>query len=246
VTPSQLCYVYAVLPPGAAVPGVSGVVGDLVTAVVGPGFTLAVGDVPADDFGAGRLEERLQDPDVATRLAVEHFRVVSELFAVGPVLPVRMCTLFSSAERALAGFAASAAGLCAALHLVTGCAQWSVRVSAPRQAARSGAGAASGADYLARVAAARRQAIESDAEAEAAAAQVLDRLARYAVDRRPAAAAGTGRAAKMSTGADFLVPADRADAFLAAGTAGATGGVTIDVRGPWPPYSFVPPLEQAA
>jgi gas vesicle protein GvpL/GvpF len=246
VTASQLCYVYAVLPPGAGVPGVAGVVGDLVTAVVGPGFALAVGDVPADDFGAGRLEERLEDPDLATKLAVEHFRVVSELFAAGPVLPARMCTLFSSPERALAGFSASAAGLCAALDLVTGCAQWSVRVSAPRQAAGSGAGAASGADYLARVAAARRQAIESDAAAEAAGAQVLDGLARYAVDQRPAAAAGTGRAGKVIIGADFLVPAERAESFLAAANAGATGGITIDVRGPWPPYSFVPPLEQAA
>lgn len=246
MTASRLCYVYAVLPPAATVPGVAGVAGDLVTALAGPGFALAVGGVPADDFRAGRLEERLEDPDLATKLAVEHFRVVSELFAAGPVLPARMCTLFSSPERALAGFAAAAAGLGAALDLVTGCAQWSVRVSVPRQSARCGGGAASGTDYLARVAAARRQAIDSDAEAETAAAQVLDALAQYAVDQRPAAAAGTGRGRKVVAGADLLVRADRAESFLAAATAGASSGVTIDVRGPWPPYSFVPPLEQAA
>jgi hypothetical protein len=246
VTTSRLCYVYAVLPPGATVQGVTGVASEVVTAVAGSGFALAVGDVPADDFAAGRLEERLEDPDVATHLAVEHFRVVGELFAAGPVLPARMCTLFTSPERALAGFATAASRLRPALDLVTGCAQWSVRVTASRRASTDGVGAASGADYLARVSAARRQATESVAEAEVVAEEVLEELARYAVDQRSAAGARTGRAGKVVAAADFLIAADRAESFLAAAAAGATEGVSIDVRGPWPPFSFVPPLEHAA
>jgi hypothetical protein len=121
-----------------------------------------------------------------------------------------------------------------------------VQVSAPRRPPSGGGGAVSGTDYLARVAAARRQATASDAEAEAAAARVLEGLARYAVEQRPAAGAGTAKAGRVVAAADLLIATDRAESFLAAATEGATGGVTVDVRGPWPPYSFVPPLEQAA
>jgi hypothetical protein len=245
VTAAQLCYVYAVLPPGAVVQEVTGLAGEAVSAKAGPGLALAVGAVPARDFAANRLEERLENPEVATQLAVEHFRVAGELFAAGPVLPARMCTLFTSPERALAGFAAAAPRLCAALDLVTGCAQWSVRVSAPRRAARRSGEASSGADYLASVAAARRQASESDTQVEAVTEQLLDGLAVFAVDRRPVAAIGATRPGNVCVGADLLIPTDLAETFLDAARVSAAG-VTVDVRGPWPPFSFVPPLEPAA
>ncbi|HSR24708.1 MAG TPA: GvpL/GvpF family gas vesicle protein, partial [Candidatus Eisenbacteria bacterium] len=207
---------------------------------------MAVSEVPRSDFGEERLEERLESPEWAAALAQTHFDVVEQLFARGPVLPLRMCTLFASPDRVADVLTARAAELQASLDRLAGCAEWSVKVAGRRSASapRTADTPTSGADYLRR--ASTRLAEQQDAgrRAQQHAERLHARLSSVAVE-----VAGGGPAGGLLHRASYLVRAGDRDRFLdlvQAADEASESGVAVEVGGPWAPYSFVPRLQEAS
>lgn len=243
---ASFCYAYAVLPgtgPDADLGSVSGVDGAAVSALPGSRLSLAVSEVPASEFAEQRLTELLENPEWTSRLAMSHFEVVRGLFDAGPVLPLRLCTVFRSPHRAVASLDAASDALSAALSRVDGCAQWSVKVRVPRASPRGRDEPTSGADYLRRVAQRRQDQADALAAGLDDARRLHEHLSRLAVAAEPDRVASD--AAQQA--ASYLVRRSETPRFLeaAARDVGA-GRLDVDVRGPWAPYSFVPRLEETA
>lgn len=245
----RLLYAYGVLPRGTdaeADLGLRGVAQADVALVGGPGLRMAVSEVPRSDFGEGRLEERLESPEWAAALAQTHFDVVQQLFARGPLLPLRMCTLFASPDRVTEVLTARSEELQASLDRLAGCAEWSVKVAGRRNAGapRSGDAPTSGADYLRRASARLAEQQDAGLRGQHHAERLHARLSSVAVE-----VAGGGPAGGLLHRASYLVrEADRGrflDLLRAADEA-AEGGVSVEVGGPWAPYSFVPRLQEAS
>lgn len=208
-------------------------------------LSMAVSELPETEFGEVELNRRLKDPDWTPAIALAHFGAVEALFALGPVLPLRMCTVFRSAESAAAAVHAEAATLSAALSRVQGCEQWAVTV---RAASTAGAEvtadvATSGTDYLRSVATRRAAVVDRQALAESAAALLHQRLADIAV----AVETADPERGAVRAGAYLVQKASR-DGFLEAVGEAEHGAepVAVDLRGPWAPYSFVPRLGSVA
>ena len=242
----MLCWAYCVLPGASKLtaPEVRGVAGAPLRIVPGADLALAISDVPAAEFGEDVLAERLTDPAWTAKLAMTHFDTVEALFAAGPVLPLRMCTVFRSAESALATVTADADTLSASLERVTGCAQWSVKVRGTRGKAADLTSATSGADYLRGVASARQKEAEQVDAARLAANRLHEQLSDHVVaaERDESPADGS-----LLAGA-YLVRDTEAESFLDVTRRAEEGSAAldVDVRGPWAPYSFVPRLSEAA
>jgi len=273
----ELLYVYAVLPAGerpcgpsapALPPGVGGRPVRFVRGA-GPaaGLAAAVGEVPAEDFGEDALERRLEDLAWLEDTARSHHAVVEALGAAGPVLPLRLATVYRSEPRVRAVLAERAAEFASRLDRLTGHLEWGVKVYLRRGGARpsspepSGGGAAaaagsgtSGRDYLRRRRAQRR----SEEDGWQAAARVGERIdaavgplvtaarrLRPQDPRLPGASAGAGVNVVNTA---YLVAEDRSEEFraLVAREAAREPEVYAEVIGPWAPYSFAADADVAA
>jgi hypothetical protein len=171
------------------------------------------------------------------------------------VLPLRLLTLFSSDERALARVRGRRAAIARRLDRLAGRAEWGVQA---RLAAAGGGPTARRAQAAARRETARlgpgtrflelrrRQretARDLASGAKAAAAALYRALARHAdAARQRPPVSMDGRPALLLDAA-FLVRSAGAAQFrqaVRAQTAGAVDrGLQIRLTGPWPPYSFV-------
>jgi hypothetical protein len=222
--------------------GVEGVIGAPVRVVPGRGLSLAVSDLPAEEFRDDVLSDRLADERWTAGLAMAHFNAIEAIFRTGPVLPLRLATVFTSAERAIAMLATHHDRLSEALVRVTGSAQWTVRAtaSAPRG---TDAEASSGTDYLRAVAARRDDAVSRHAADAAAATELHQTLADLSV----AAERDTTSPSQLLSGV-YLVRTEQSGRFqdVLSRAREQADGLTLDVRGPLAPYSFVPRLEEAA
>jgi hypothetical protein len=175
------------------------------------------------------------------------------------VAPLRLVTIYSDDDSVRRHLGEHAAELTAALDRVEGRGEWSVKVFAAASDAEpapatTGAVASTGAEekpgaaYLRRKRdqAERRRA--SSEQAAAAARAVDERLAAASVAARRLAPQDprlTGRSEPMVLNAAYLVPDQEADGFngVVAELRAEHPGVTVEVAGPWPPYSFAT-LEQ--
>lgn len=236
MTGQPLTYAYAVLPVMSHDPREPvGLRGGRVRVVRGQRLALAVGDAPAEVVTL----DSTSDPELAAEVALTHFDVVEALFRDGPLLPLRMCTVFATDGTALAAVDAQAPALLEALARVDGAAQWTVRVSLQPAKDDSAAEAASGTDYLRRVGERRRDQTDRLVRARQAAARLLGEVGRHAVDVDPGPDDG------RTVSASFLVRADAASRFSQAAWDVAEPA-EVEVLGPLPPYSFAPRLERAS
>jgi len=236
---TRLSYAYAVLPPDAPDPlGIAGLEGDPVRLVRGSTLAVAVSGVhPA----MADWDPAAADPAEVARLATGHFDIVGRLFAQGSLLPLRLCTLYTSDASALSAVEQRAEPLTAALAQVSGAAQWTVRM-----ALRPGAEAvpeerpASGTEYLGRLRSQRQRKADDQLARRTEVRELLSAAAEVAtsVDGPVDSVDGVS--------AEFLVPAQRADEFRRAlGPLHELGAGALELVGPLPPYSFVPRLEPA-
>jgi hypothetical protein len=233
-----------------AVPDTAGVDGAPVRALEHAGLTALVSEVPAARFSSGALEAELEDMGRLEALARAHENVLGAALEAGPVVPFRLCTIYSDADAVRASLAGQQVALADALRAVTGMAEWSVKVLHRPGAASAAAtaGGASGADYLARKREAREQAAATaDAAADVAGrvherltAQAADAVLAHAQDRRL-----SGHEGEMVLNAAYLVPDDRAEAFRAAVEELAQRYESEDLHfqlaGPWPAHHFSTP-----
>ncbi|GAA4968227.1 GvpL/GvpF family gas vesicle protein [Pseudonocardia tropica] len=242
----DLTYVYAVgdaAPPDLA--GLTGIGGRPVHAVTGgDALWAATGTVPESDFGEDALTARLEDLTWLATTAREHHAVVDALGARTVVAPLALATVYRDDERVRAVLTERHTAFAEVLDRLRGRTEWGVKAYATTQPERRDAGrASSGAEYLRR----RRRELDrvagDDDAAHAAAQRLHEAAARAAVTTRRHrlhAPALTGRTEPMVLNGAYLVDDADRDTWRAAVTGAADGaGLTVEVTGPWVPYSFV-------
>ena len=84
--------------------------------------------VAPEDFAPGPLEEKLQSVEWVAKLALRHEAVLQAAMAHGPVIPARLCTLFSSAEVLSASLAENEQRYLAVLARLGDCQEWGLKV----------------------------------------------------------------------------------------------------------------------
>jgi len=211
------------------------------------------------DFGPEALEEKLQSVEWVTRLALGHQAVLQAAMAHGPVIPARLCTLFSTAAALRTSLAENEQRYLALLAWLGDRQEWGLKVLCDEEKLRSviaegdptlralewdmATASPGGAYLLAKRGASRR--------ADLAARQVSDATEEIlaAVEQLPLEAClrplPASRAAK---GADAILNlallADTAalalfhDAIDSLSRGLLREGFVFEVTGPWPPYSF--------
>jgi len=213
----------------------------------GGGVWLVTSAAPLDRYGGEAIDARLADLDWVSRCAVAHDAVVEHFARAHAVIPMKLFTLFSSDERAVAHVGRTRRKLARLFARVAGREEWGVRLLlderralAPRAAPVT---AASGTEFLARKKAAKdaRQAIVASAITEADA--VFAALSARADDSRRRTPAVEGATSRMVLDAAFLVARAEARAFRAAVAQAVrplrARGLDLVLTGPWPPYHFV-------
>ncbi len=217
---------------------------------LGADLWLVVADVPLAAYDAPEIERRLADMDWMSERAMAHEKVVEHFAAAGPVVPMKLFTLFAGDERALAGLGGRREALAGILSRIDGSAEWGLRVvfqEARARAVRSrlgqgGDGGESGTGFLLRKK--RQQEAQRELVREALASaerafQALAGQAREARRRTPVESPGV----QLLLDAVFLVAGDRAEELERAVRAAAVelGELACEVTltGPWPPYNFV-------
>ena len=229
--------------PGASRPDAVHATGDL---------WLIVAEAPLDTYGSGHLEARLADMDWVGRIALAHEDVV-ETFSrrrQATVIPMKLFTMFSTRERAVADVVARRRRMNALMRRIADADEWGIRVSLgsaspPAVLSR----AATGAAFLA----AKKQARDAGRHARAAASQTaqeaFDRLVKLARDaKRREFDDSTGVSPPLLDAAVLVSRAQRARFSRAARrevAACAQAGAVMTVSGPWPAYNFVQPDEVA-
>ena len=227
----------------ARLAGVTGVSGPPVHVVTSGGLAAAVSAVSLAEFGEQPLRQHLEDLGWLERTARAHHRVIEAVAAGGPVVPMRLATIYAGDGNVAAMLAGRSQDFAAALGRVTGRAEWGVKAYAPPVSEPSRPGASSGAEYLKR----RRAQLSAREQAQRAAAATaqdlhatLSELAAAAVLRPAQQAELAGQDAAMILNGTYLVDDGRSAEFaaLARERAGHSPGIRVEVTGPWPPYSF--------
>ncbi len=245
------CYLYAVTRgvETADLSAVTGLRAAHIRLIEHRGLAAVVSDVDLDEFGEAGLRQNLEDLRWLEEVARGHHAVVHAVATKGPTAPLRMATICLTDDAVRARLDEWHDALEDALRRVEGRMEWSVKAYAPRlnpnaepsSADTSGPGA--GTAYLVRrkAAIAEREAGVRAAEAEAE--ELHAALSRHsAASRRlpPQDRKLTGHQGTMTLNAAYLVENDRAAVFRAAvhELDDEHPAVRLDLRGPWPAYSF--------
>ena len=237
----------------SAPPGLPGT-GQLRAVPAGPSLWLIAADAPLPRYGEVALARVVRDLEAVSRCAVAHSAVVAHCARRGPVLPLRLLTLFASDERALAQVRRRRAVIERRLTHVAGRAEWGVQArldmesgGAARRARtatrRQMAGLSPGTRFLQLRRREREVARGLAAGARSAAARLYRALARHADDARQRPPVSVEGRPALLLDAAFLVPETGAALFRRAVRAqaaqAAEHGLRVRLTGPWPPYSFV-------
>lgn len=229
-------------------PEVSGVAGEDVRAVPEAGLTALVGAVPLREFGQPAVRRNLENLDWLAAVARAHDAVVRTAMHSGPVVPVRLVTLFSDEAAVRALLRRRGPDFLAALRRLAGRTEWGVKVfgdpraAGPLDEAPEADGARPGASYLVRRRAALTERERSLRYAGEFGERLHRRLAAMAVAERRHGVRST--IAPETPGAlllndAYLVEDTRFEAFHDAVRADpGRAQVRVELTGPWPPYSF--------
>lgn len=250
-------YLYALIRADAA--DVARLIGvadsDGIRLISGGDLSLVVSDVSTAELEVP--DEELSEKGRLAEMAVAHDTVIRGLFEQGPVLPLRLATVVADDDAARQVLNDCAERALERLGRLENHKEWAVRLhrtgTTPSvnavggdssrldrsNAAQTDGGARpSGTAYLQRRRDELRAAAESRSRDDALKDDTHAALAGHATaaTRRP-----VGQADQILNAA-FLVHAEREDAFLAESdlqaASLAAAGVSLDVIGPWPPYSF--------
>lgn len=239
----------AMTPPGQ----LRGVGGGPVRTVAAAGLTAVAEDVALAEFGEDALRRNLEDLGWLEATARAHHHVIDAVAQQGPLVPMRLATVYSGDEGIAAMLAERGADFRSALARISGRKEWGVKAYVARRPEPDGAperttgpagpSAGAGAAYLRR----RRDELTSQKNARRetfASAEIIHaELSRHAAGTRvhpPQAPQLTGSKAPMILNAAYLLEDERGEDFAA--VVAALGeqypGVRLELTGPWPPYSF--------
>ena len=218
--------------------------------------------VSRSEFCGPTGEKNLQDLAWLAARACRHQAVLEQVMRLGPVLPARFGTLFSSAASLESFLRKHEAAIARFLDWVRGQEEWAVKGFLDRERAEAawvarrrpetpGApGSSPGVAYL------QEQSLRLEAsralddrltEACHGLLNELNPLASEIVPRPILARQTPGAGREMVLNWALLLPAAAAAVFRGriegANAEQNPGGLAFEVSGPWPPYSFCPVLE---
>ncbi|GAA2037201.1 GvpL/GvpF family gas vesicle protein [Polymorphospora rubra] len=239
--------------PADRLAGIVGVGGAPVRPVEAAGLVAVVATVDLAEYGEEALRRNLENLDWVTAVARAHHLVADAVARLGPVVPARLATVHLDAPRVAALLTEQYDDLSAALDRVEGRIEWGVKAYAapPPSVPAEPTGSGGGRAYLMR----KRARMTATETAERAAAADADRLhavlaGRSLESRRHPPQDGrlSGRPEWMVLNGAYLVDADRVDEFadLVQELAPRHPGITVELTGPWPPYSFTAADEREA
>jgi hypothetical protein len=267
-------WVYAITHrlPAERVGGLTGVASSAAQIVDAAGLSAVVSPVDLAEFGEQALRSKLEDLDWLEHTARAHHGVIHAVATLAPVVPMRLATVYRGQAGLTAMMTRRAPAIEATLRWLIGRKELGIKVYAARgagagepaghspvQAAAAagpgrpgGAAPGAGAAYLrmrrAELSARednRREALDSAGRLHSA----LSALAISARLHQPQHPRLAGKTAPMMLNAAYLVEEERCPAFetAAAELAAASPAVSVELTGPWPPYSFatVPDLAGA-
>jgi Gas vesicle synthesis protein GvpL/GvpF len=220
------------------------------------GLVAIIASAPLSRYSEAAINRGLANLDWVSAAAMAHEALVEHFVDADAVLPMKLFTMFTSDERALAHLRAQRSRLVSAVKRVAKHQEWGVRVLLDRAIAiadaekrvdrrrRPTASTPTGAAYLSRKKAHRDASAELATRARETVAALYDRLASSArLARRRSAREMPAQGGSLLLDAAFLVAKSRSRAFrsLAAREARALApqGYAVDLTGPWPPYTFV-------
>lgn len=253
VETASLVYVYAVARAGSPLEDAASTLGGLGTPprlLRQGGLAALVADVPADRFNTEALKEQMEDLVRLEEIARGHHHTVEAAHRVASVLPLRMTTVYLDEDRVRAMLAERAERFSRALDLLEGNIELGVKVFADPQSAPPApepdeqlTTESPGRSYIQRRRAQRqnqRSVYRGAGAVVAHAAERATELARARVSHRPQQGQLATRQGENLSNDAYLVPADRAEAFARSveQVAEGTPGVSVEVTGPWVPYSF--------
>jgi hypothetical protein len=210
-------------------------------------------DVPLEIYGPSRLEPRLRDLQWVSEAAVAHEAVVEHFSRMRntTVVPMKLFTMFSSVDKAVADVRARRTGLDRAMRHIAGCEEWGIRVTrsltekaTPKQTSSAdGRAVKGGTAFLVARKDARDAARAARAEAITAADRAFEQLRRFARDARRRERRPEPGSNPPLLEAAFLVTAASRTRFKAEArrqsVTCASAGADMTLTGPWPAYNFV-------
>ena len=218
-----------------------------------------VGTVRLDDFCGPSAGARMKDLAWVGSRVCRHHEVVERAMRRSPVVPVRFAVIFSSPERLEAWLSIHHDAISQALDRFTNHEEWSVkgtfdrrkseaRLLRPAVARQGGEPPSVGARYLRERSARAAIGLTLDAWLRQASAGIVGALLVHAVEFRGREIVG-GTPEEHGTPVGnwaFLVSRRAVNEFAARieslNAEYAGQGLTLSRSGPWPPYSFCPPL----
>ena len=216
----------------------------------GDGYHLVAATAPLALYDAPAIDAKLRDLDWVAARAAEHEAVVEHALRLGTVVPMKLFTLSSNDDRALAHVKRLGRSLDRVVERISGCEEWGLRVllDEARAARALAAGAsrrkiASGKDFLLRKKALDDERKSASAHGKAAVDALYERVAKLArrAQRRPAP--NRELAGRVLLEAVFLVPSASVEEVKAAVALAADDlvakGCDLTLSGPWPAYSFI-------
>ncbi len=241
------CYLYAVSR-GVSTTDLStipGLRGAELRVISHRGLDAVVSDVDLDEFGEDGLHRNFENLEWLEEIARGHDDVVHGVAAIATVAPLRMATICRTDDSVRTKLDQWHYDLVQALDRVAGRQEWSVKAYAADRAGAEPAEAAAttGTAYLQRRRASLAQARHAADDARAVADQVHRELAAASVASRllqPQDRRLSGHTGVMTLNAAYLVDDASANVFraLVDDLASRYPAARIEMRGPWPPYSF--------
>jgi hypothetical protein len=233
---------------------VRGVDGESVRTVGTAGLTAVVGSVDLAIFGEDGLRRGLNDLVRLEAIVRAHHHVIQAISRNRPAVPARIPAVYDNDGRVRAMLREHGHTLANALDRIDGRQEWGVKAYGRRDAELVGPPeprAESGTAYLQR----KRAGLSAQADrrrdvsvgADAVHAQ-LSESAEAVRLHRPQDPALTSDGRWMVLNGSYLVDEARAEAFRTAATTLAREHpeLTLELTGPWPPYSFVGEIEEPA
>jgi Gas vesicle synthesis protein GvpL/GvpF len=225
------------------------------------GLVALVSKVPLAEFGEEPLRENLNDLAWLERVARAHESVLESVLTGGPIVPLRLCTIFADEKAAREMLAREEKQLREALERLDGRREWGVKLLVDRDAL-----AAAARERSPEVASLQEEIAGRSGGAAYMLEQRLQRLVRELIDRLAAELADdvharlgdwaadsvlnppqnrelSGYEGEMLLNGAYLVEIERTD-----GLRRLLGeleerhrdlGARLELTGPWPPYNFV-------
>jgi hypothetical protein len=264
VTEAEATWLYAVTaaqpengtPAGLSGGVLTGVAGEPVRLIEGAGLAAVVGSVPLEDFDEEPLREHLEDLRWLERAARAHHRVINDAARRGQIIPLRFATLYHDDGRVRTMLQDRRDDFTATLDRVAGRTEWGVKVYVdpraflpdPAEDESAGGGDSPGIAYLMRRKAQQQEKETAHLRATERADEIhaaLAALAAETAEHPPQDAALAAYEGWMVLNNSYLVPDTFTEEFKAEVTAlnERFPGISLQLSGTWPPYSFAGPQE---